>query len=74
MQVQRDCIRCRILITGCHNPLGASLVVSATMSLVSAVNDASLGAELEFGEECHVTVLIVYPFIVMEEDGTLIVW
>ena len=44
------------------------------MALVSTVDNASVGAKLEFREEHHVAVLIIHPLIVTKEDGTLIVW
>ena len=64
----------RNLIIRCHNLLSPSLVVSTIMMLVSAVNNAIMGAELELGEEHHAAVLIVNPLIVLKENGTLIIW
>ena len=44
------------------------------MALESAVHDAATGAELEFGEESGQAVLVVDALIVLEEDGTLVIW
>ena len=44
------------------------------MTLVGAVDNATMGVELELGEEHCVAILIVYPFIVPKENGTLVIW
>ena len=44
------------------------------MTLVSAVHNATMGMELKFREEGGAAVLIVYPFIVPKENGTLVIW
>ena len=57
-----------------NNLLSASLVaVGTTMTFVSAVDNAIMGSELELREEHCAAVLIVYPFIVPKENGTLVI-
>ena len=43
------------------------------MPLVGAVDDATMGAKLEFGEEHGLAVLVVYKFIVLKENCTLVI-
>ena len=63
-----------ILIIRGDNTLSARLEVSVVVALIGAVNDASTGAELKFGEECGLAVLVVDTFIVSKKDCTLVVW
>ena len=44
------------------------------MALIGAVNDATMGAELEFREKCGPAVVVVGTFIVLKEDCTLVIW
>ena len=43
------------------------------VALVGAVDCATTGVKLKFGEECGPAVLVVDTFIVSEEDGTLVI-
>ena len=47
--------------------------IGTMMAIVGAVDDATMGAKLEFGEERGLTVLVVYTFIVLKENCTLVI-
>ena len=62
-----------ILIIRGDDTLSAGLEVSTTMAFIGAVNNATMGMELKFGEECGLAVLVVDTFIVSKEDHTLVI-
>ena len=62
-----------IHIIRCHDSLSTRFEVSTMMALVGAVDDATMGAKLEFGEESSPAVLVVHTFIVLKENCTLVI-
>ena len=54
--------------------MSARFEVSTMMALVGAVDDATMGAELEFKEEHCPAVPVVCTFIVLKENCTLVIW
>ena len=62
-----------ILIIRGDDTLGPRLGVSTMMAFIGAVDDATMGAELKFREECGPAVLVVDTFIVSKEDHTFVI-